>query len=412
MADADYFTVSKPYPLHFEWDQDKDIIKHVRWIAACIDSQEQFYAFHYKPSAPSMIIIEIEKNCSKKKETLLGEHRWKEFLLTPSEEEREFISQIFPCLHSAPLELRNDGWHRVSIRGVWFKGWSPARCKDMMYPYPTTHHCNPPIEDRTNRALCRPLPNSFLKFRMMQKLGTKATSGASIPKAQGERAQDRGNPKSPNDPSGLRPQDDTNAGEAPEQYEDDYDEAVENIWEQNTKPVQTAPICPTHNRVCKKAICATYDKLLRSIEREKKDAKKVAEKKEKKKEKEKEKKNNNRPQKRQSQEDGRDENKKTDDKGSNSNNKTPATSNIQPWGKDDDWKGDWGQSDGNKKKFTASSGQSWADEVEQQWGDGAVGGEGDKSDGMVNASLADDSKSPSSDPPVTAELEDEEDPWA
>ncbi len=50
MGDADYFTVSKPYPLHFEWDQEKDTIKHVRWIAACVDSPKKFYAFHYKPS--------------------------------------------------------------------------------------------------------------------------------------------------------------------------------------------------------------------------------------------------------------------------------------------------------------------------------------------------------------------------
>ncbi|KAK0481783.1 hypothetical protein IW261DRAFT_1101780 [Armillaria novae-zelandiae] len=306
MGDADYFTVSKPYPLHFEWDQEKDIVKHVRWIAACIGSSEQLYAFHYKPSAPSMIIIEIGKNCSKKKETLLGEHHWKEFLLDPSEEEGEYISQIFPCLHSEPLQLRNDGWHKVSIRGIWFKGWSPNRCKELhpsiMYPYPITRHCTPPIEDRTNRALCRPLPNSFLKFRMMQKSGwsqtphldgmpadfhllvlaAKPTSGASIPQTQGERAQNRRDPKTPNNPPGHRPQDDTNAGEAPEQCEDEYDEAVENIWEQNMKPTpQTAPICPTHNRVCKKAICATYDKLLKSMERKEKDAVKDAKKKEK-----------------------------------------------------------------------------------------------------------------------------------
>ncbi|KAK0233566.1 hypothetical protein IW262DRAFT_1452094 [Armillaria fumosa] len=407
MADADYFTVSKPYPLHFEWDQEKDIIKHVRWIAACIDSPGQFYAFHYKPSAPSMIIIEIEKNCSKKRETLLGEHRWKEFLLSPSEEEGEYISQIFPCLHSAPLELRNDGWHRVSIRGIWFKGWSPNRCKDIMHPYPSTHHCTPPIENRTNRALCRPLPNSFLKFRMMQKSAAKPTSRTSVPQAQGERAQNRSDPKTPNDPPGLRPQDDSNAGGAPEQFEDEYDEAAENIWEQNMKPTQTAPICPTHNRVCKKAICATYDKLLKSIERKEKDAKKGAKKKEK---------YDARRQKlkeSRSQRSGRGTKKETDDKGSDGNNKTSAASNDQPWGNDDDWTGDWGRSDGNNKKFTPSNGQSWADEVEQQWGSGTVGGEGDKSDRMVSASPADGSRSPSPDPPVTAEVEDEDfDPWA
>ncbi|PBK76872.1 hypothetical protein ARMSODRAFT_999322 [Armillaria solidipes] len=400
MGDADYFTVSKPYPLHFEWDQEKDIIKHVRWIAACIGSPGKFYAFHYKPSAPSMIIVEIEKNCSKKRETLLGEHRWKEFLLAPSEDEREYISQIFPCLHSTDLALRNDGWHRVPVRGSWFKGWSPARCEDIMHPYPTTHHCTPPIEDRTNRALCRPLPNSFLKFRMLSKSAGKPTSGASVPRAQGERVQNRGDPKTPGDPPGLRTQDDTNAGEPPEQYEDEYDEAVENIWEQNTKPTQTLPICPTHNRVCKKAICAAYDKLLKNIEKEKKDAEKVAKKKEK---------NRQRTKDKKSQRGGRGEEKKTDDKDSDGNNKTEsATENSQSWGNDDDWRGDRGKSDGNNQESTAPGSQSWADEVEQEWG-----GQGNKSEGTVSASLADGSKSPSPDPPITAEVEEEEvDPWA
>ncbi|KAK0208695.1 hypothetical protein DFS33DRAFT_466256 [Desarmillaria ectypa] len=277
MGDADYFTVSKPYPLNFEWDQGEDIIKHVRWIAACIDSPRQFYAFYYKPSSPSMIIVEIEKNCSKKRETLLGEHRWKEFLLAPSEEEREYISQIFPCLHSTDLALRNDGWHRVSVRDSWFKGWSRPQCKDIMHPYPTTHYCIPPVVDRINRSLCRPLPRSFLTFRQTPKPDAKLTPGESIPNAQGERVRNHGDPAHP---PGLRPQDQTNADEAPKQYEDEH-EAVENIWEQDTKTNHALPICPTHKRVCKKAICGTYYKLLRDIEKEKKNAEKDGKKKKK-----------------------------------------------------------------------------------------------------------------------------------
>ncbi|KAG7452168.1 uncharacterized protein BT62DRAFT_1071339 [Guyanagaster necrorhizus] len=320
MGDADYFTVSKPYPLNFEWDQEEDIIKHVRWIAACIDSPRQFYAFHYKRSASSMIVLEIEKNCSSKKETLLGEHRWKEFLMAPSDQERDYISQIFPCLHSTDLALRNDGWHRVSVRDSWFKGWSRTQSEDIIHPYPSTHYCIPPIEDRTNRPLCRPLPH-YCKFKQKTKSDAKLSAGA----------------------SGLRTQDHTNASEAPKQDEEVY-EAGENIWEQNIKPSQTSPICPTHNRVCKKAICAAYDKLLRDIKKEEKNAKKGEKKKEHAKQYER-KKNAKRAWGRNG---GKGEESKTRDKTIDGKDETSDTWNSS-WGDEDEQgeAGQWGKGEGS-----------------------------------------------------------------
>ncbi|KAK0465512.1 uncharacterized protein EV420DRAFT_1514683 [Desarmillaria tabescens] len=359
MSDADYLTVSKPYPLNFEWDQDKDIIKHVRWIAACIDSPRQFYAFHYKPSAPSMIIVEIEKNCSKKRETLLGEHRWKEFLLAPSEEEREYISQIFPCLHSTDLALRNDGWHRVSVRPDWFKGWSRTQCKDIMHPYPTTHYCTPPFVDPLNRSLCRPLPHSFLKFRKTLKPDAKRPPGENIPNAQGERVQNRGDPAHP---PGLPPQDQTNTSDAPKEDEDEY-EPVENIWEQITEPSQTLPLCPTHNRVCKKAICDTYYKLLRNIDNEKKNAEKK---------------------------------KKINEKKKEKNEKRKRDARLKRSGKDVKEKVDNKDIGGDDENLATWNSSSWGDKGGQDWA-----GDGGKSD----------CKSPSPVPPVLVE-EEEEDPWA
>ncbi|KAK0465513.1 uncharacterized protein EV420DRAFT_963514 [Desarmillaria tabescens] len=154
-TDADYYSVCQPYPLNFDWDIHEDVLKHVRWIAACVGTRP-FYAFHYKPKAPSMVIVEIEKNNAKGKASFLGEHRWKEFLLAPTPEERERVTRVFPCFHTNNRSVVKDGWHRVAVEDDWFKGWSAVQ--DFMQPYPATHHCVPPNEDRTNKSLCRPLP--------------------------------------------------------------------------------------------------------------------------------------------------------------------------------------------------------------------------------------------------------------
>ncbi|KAG7452167.1 uncharacterized protein BT62DRAFT_287146 [Guyanagaster necrorhizus] len=156
--DADYYTVCQPYPLNFDWDIHEDVLKHVRWIAACVGTKP-FYAFHYKPKAPSMVIVEVEKNNTKGKASFLGEHRWKELLLAPTPEERDRVTRVFPCFHTNNRSVVKDGWHRVAVNDDWFKEWTPVQ--DFMQPYPATHYCDPPIEDRTNKALCRPLPACY-----------------------------------------------------------------------------------------------------------------------------------------------------------------------------------------------------------------------------------------------------------
>ncbi len=46
--DADYYYRLSTLPTQLDWDIHTDVLKHVRWIAACVGI-EPFYAFHYKP---------------------------------------------------------------------------------------------------------------------------------------------------------------------------------------------------------------------------------------------------------------------------------------------------------------------------------------------------------------------------
>ncbi|KAK0233567.1 hypothetical protein IW262DRAFT_1331113 [Armillaria fumosa] len=163
--DADYYTVYQPYPLNFDWDIHTDVLKHVRWIAACVGI-EPFLAFHYKPKAPSMVIVEInrpekekEKADAKLKARFLGEHRWKEILRAPALEEQERVTRVFPCVLKNNRSVVKDGWHRITVNDDWFKGWSANQ--DFVDPYPSTHYCVPPNEDMTRKPLCQPLPTTY-----------------------------------------------------------------------------------------------------------------------------------------------------------------------------------------------------------------------------------------------------------
>ncbi|KAF9029987.1 hypothetical protein BDZ89DRAFT_1064955 [Hymenopellis radicata] len=369
--EADFCTVSQPFPLNFEWEQEPDIKRFVRWIAACIGSPTPVWAFYYKPSAPAKIIIEIEKrkdNAHKHK--LLGEHRWKDMLQNPSLEESGRVSQIFPCWHTNGREVQKDGWLRVGVQDDWFKNWIPSTTFKVD-PYPETHFCEPPHEDKTNRPLCRPLPIAIKpppprQPKIVPGSGqwaqAKAAPDPRSPAAlRGAWAAGRGRgaaagrgawnkPIVQNNASGLQ----TNKASAvsawnmkpavapstsaappglgsppaappglvrsssqstasssqslpPEPYDrlangmyhvsisqsqeqalyaagDDEDgleapwgsvvvgnheEPVVNLWAtEPTKPVEKEPLCPVHQRVCKKGICGAYAELLKRIEKD------------------------------------------------------------------------------------------------------------------------------------------------
>lgn len=91
-VDEEYLVISHPYPLNPDWEIEADIIEFARWIAHAMgsgDQHEHFYAFHHKPKARDMVILEIGVTYPKSKiETrLLGQHEWRRFLVSPRKEE-------------------------------------------------------------------------------------------------------------------------------------------------------------------------------------------------------------------------------------------------------------------------------------------------------------------------------------
>jgi hypothetical protein len=89
----------------------------------------------------AVIILEVEKRSDGSLlEKLLGEHKWKDMLLDPDDDETG-VSQIFPCLHTNREQVRKDGrprlnqsssdfqncigWRSVDVEPKWFHGWSP-----------------------------------------------------------------------------------------------------------------------------------------------------------------------------------------------------------------------------------------------------------------------------------------------
>jgi hypothetical protein len=55
-----------------------------------------------------MVILEIERTFDGFR-SLLGEHRWDEFLRNPTEEETGKVSQVFYCLYKSNREVQKDG---------------------------------------------------------------------------------------------------------------------------------------------------------------------------------------------------------------------------------------------------------------------------------------------------------------
>ncbi|KAK7472114.1 hypothetical protein VKT23_000234 [Stygiomarasmius scandens] len=147
-----YYTVFQPYPLNANWEVREDYIAFARWIAQCIGT-ESFYALYYKPKARGMVLIGIDRSF-KNTAILLGEHRWREFLRQPTREESPRVSQVFHSTYNSDRQAQKDGWKRIDIKDAWFQESN----KDIVSPYPATHWCPVPPEDKTNKPLCRPLP--------------------------------------------------------------------------------------------------------------------------------------------------------------------------------------------------------------------------------------------------------------
>lgn len=54
-----------------------------------------------------MVLIEVQRDFPP--DRVLGEHRWSEFLLNPSDEEQGRVTQIFHSLYSNGRDAQKDG---------------------------------------------------------------------------------------------------------------------------------------------------------------------------------------------------------------------------------------------------------------------------------------------------------------
>ncbi|KAF8711464.1 hypothetical protein AX14_013281 [Amanita brunnescens Koide BX004] len=148
-----YYTCWKPYPENADFELDEDYIKFSRWIANILGQSGPLYALYYKPRV-SAVIFAVDKTYPHP-ERLLGEHRWKEFLLNPDKSEAELKSQIFYCTYSTEREVQKDGWKEIPIQDDFFN--RGGRFTKVLYPAP--HWCAVPSENMTEKPLCRPLPH-------------------------------------------------------------------------------------------------------------------------------------------------------------------------------------------------------------------------------------------------------------
>ncbi|EED84622.1 predicted protein [Postia placenta Mad-698-R] len=161
-----YLTVVFPYPLYADMEREPDRIAFVYWMASCIGRDNLLALFH-KPRSSNMVIIEVPRRYPGFS-TVLGEHRWSEFLRQPSDEEKTKVSKVFYCTYRSGREVekygrRRKGWKRIFILDSFYETpqkkpkW--LRINDIIkYPYPKTYRCEVPPEDKTREPLCRPLP--------------------------------------------------------------------------------------------------------------------------------------------------------------------------------------------------------------------------------------------------------------
>ncbi|KAK7691957.1 hypothetical protein QCA50_005362 [Cerrena zonata] len=152
-----FLTVVFPYPAHVDVEKVEEQKALSRWIACCIGT-DALLAFYHKPASPTMIIIEVLRSF-KQWGSLLGLHKWSEFLKNPTNAEKQYETKIFYCVLSSGRQVQKHGWRRVDVKEAWFTRWDRENDPRIKHPYPPTSYCGtPPDPDKTNKSLCRPLP--------------------------------------------------------------------------------------------------------------------------------------------------------------------------------------------------------------------------------------------------------------
>jgi len=123
--DLKYFVVNYPYPQHADMKIPEERETFARWIACCI-GKDYLFAIYHKPSAPNMVIIEVAKDCPNVNASLLGSHKWSEFLKTPEADQIAMESKVFYCHHARSREVQKHGWKRIDVHDSWFNNWTPG----------------------------------------------------------------------------------------------------------------------------------------------------------------------------------------------------------------------------------------------------------------------------------------------
>ncbi|KAF5383466.1 hypothetical protein D9757_006112 [Collybiopsis confluens] len=167
-----YFTAVYPFPLNGHWEVKEDQKVFSRWLA-CFVPKECLIAILHKPTARGMVLIEIDRAFTEHQK-LLGLHEWSKFLKQPTAEEKGRSTQIFYSTYKTHRAAQKDGviytgldvqnlcitdsnrtgWKTINIADSWFD--EPA--SRIRFPYPRTSWCPPPLEDKTNKKMCHPLP--------------------------------------------------------------------------------------------------------------------------------------------------------------------------------------------------------------------------------------------------------------
>ncbi|KAI0090886.1 hypothetical protein BDY19DRAFT_938117 [Irpex rosettiformis] len=200
-----YLTVAYPYPPHGNMELVQDCAELSRWIA-CIVGKDALLALFHKPSSPNMVIIEVQREFGDWN-SLLGEHRWSEVFKKCAPADKDRVSQIFWCEFNTGRRVQKYGWKRVYVEEKWFAQWRVPNT-NVTYPYPATHWCDVPREDKTNAPLCRPLPvaafppppSQTVRPPPVGSVAWSAAKRAPVPKINPKSAWGRGPPADPRPP--------------------------------------------------------------------------------------------------------------------------------------------------------------------------------------------------------------------
>ncbi|KAF8342744.1 uncharacterized protein EI90DRAFT_3011230 [Cantharellus anzutake] len=157
--DVRVLAVYRPYPVYADLRfESKDAPDFVSWIAACLGDIKYLVAIGWKPNSGSIAIVEISRRFQQWA-NILGEHKWKDFLLHPDEAVTGRTSRIYFSSLADHRACEKSGWKFKYLDEAFIR--TNVQLDLFRYPYPKSTWCPEPIVDQTNESVCRPLPESL-----------------------------------------------------------------------------------------------------------------------------------------------------------------------------------------------------------------------------------------------------------